>query len=46
MIPFCLEMAAVLDLIGLYSDINQEILDKGEMNETGGATPEFREATR
>ena len=39
-----LEMAAVLDLIGLYSDINQEILD--ENLDPQGVTPAFRRATR
>jgi hypothetical protein len=37
-------MAAVLDLIGLYGDINQEILD-GNL-ESAGVTPAFRLATQ
>jgi hypothetical protein len=39
-----IEMAAVLDLIGLYGDINQEILD-GNL-ESAGVTPAFRLATQ
>ena len=37
-------MAAVLDLIGLYSDINQEILDQNLDRQ--GVTQAFRRATR
>jgi hypothetical protein len=37
-------MAAVLDLIGLYSDINQEILDQNLVRQ--GVTQAFRRATR
>jgi hypothetical protein len=46
-----IEMAAVLDLIGLYGDINQEILD-GNLEfvfyelESAGVTPAFRLATQ
>jgi len=36
-------MAAVLDLIGLYSDINQEILDQNLDRQ--GVTQAFRQAT-
>ena len=37
-------MEAVLDLIGLYGDINQKILDQNI--DPQGVTPAFRRATR
>jgi hypothetical protein len=42
-ISFSLEMSAVLDLIGMYSEINQRIIDEGLDLE--GVSGHFRRAT-
>ena len=41
---YCLEMAAVLDLIGIYGDINTQIINNRLDPE--GSSGQFKEATR